>query len=190
MLRAVLTPICVVVGLHCGIILPDIDQWTNLLLHRSIITHSPLIPLILLILASNKGPLWNAFDMGVSIAFSVHHAFDLFPTEWTGYALISIPFYGWTPWLFSWIWIAFSIYACMYIAAQLVREGMDTVWYLLGFIYIFTWDRAKRTYLVRSCRCPHNCFLPRCSGVADRLEGSKPSPSYLGVAAARKSPLL
>ena len=143
MLRAVLTPICVVVGLHCGIILPDIDQWTNLLLHRSIITHSPLIPLILLILASNKGPLWNAFDMGVSIAFSVHHAFDLFPTEWTGYALISIPFYGWTPWLFSWIWIAFSIYACMYIAAQLVREGMDTVWYLLGFIYIFTWTAPK-----------------------------------------------
>ena len=38
--------------------------------------------------------------MGVCIAFSVHHAFDLFPTEWTGYALISIPFYGWTPWLF------------------------------------------------------------------------------------------
>ena len=78
-----------------------------------------------------------------AIAFSVHHAFDLFPTEWTGYALISIPFYGWTPWLFSWIWIAFSMYACMYLAAQLVRGWLDTVWYLLGFICIFTWTAPK-----------------------------------------------
>ena len=143
MLRAVLTPICVALGLHCGIVMPDIDQWTNLLLHRSIITHGPLIPLVLWILVSNKGPLWNALAMGISIAFSVHHAFDLFPTEWTGYALISIPFYGRISWLFSWIWIAFSTYACMYLATRLVRGWLDTVWYLLGFICIFTWTAPK-----------------------------------------------
>ncbi len=141
MLRAVLTPMFVALGLHCGIILPDIDQY--LLLHRSIITHSPLIPLILWILISPKGSLWNAFAMGVSIAFSVHHAFDLFPTDWTGYALISIPFYGRTPWLFSWTWIASSTYACMYLAAPLARKRMDAVCYLLGFIYIFAWTAPK-----------------------------------------------
>ena len=43
-LVTLVAPVFVVVGLHCGIVMPDIDQRTNLLLHRSIITHSPLIP--------------------------------------------------------------------------------------------------------------------------------------------------
>ena len=55
LLVTLVTPVFVVVGLHCGIGMPDIDQRTNLLLHRSIITHSPLIPFILLILASRIG---------------------------------------------------------------------------------------------------------------------------------------
>ena len=51
LLLTLVTPVFIVVGLHCGIGLPDIDQHTDLLLHRSIITHSPLIPLILLLLS-------------------------------------------------------------------------------------------------------------------------------------------
>ena len=143
LLVTLVAPVFVVVGLHCGIGMPDIDQQTDLLLHRSIITHSPLIPLILLLLASRIGFGLYAFAMGVSIGFAVHHAFDLFPTGWAGYALISIPFYDWTPWLFSWIWIAFSICACTYLAARLVRGWIDTVCYLLGFIYIFILTAPK-----------------------------------------------
>ena len=93
LLVTLVAPVFVLVGLHCGIIMPDIDQRTNLLLHRSIITHSPLIPLILLFLALRIGLGLYAFAMGVSIGFAVHHAFDLFPKGWTGAALISIPFY-------------------------------------------------------------------------------------------------
>ena len=137
-LVTLVAPVFVVVGLHCGIVMPDIDQRTNLLLHRSIITHSPLIPVIVVLLALRIGLGLYAFAMGVSIGFAVHHAFDLFPKAWTGYALIRIPFLaGTTPVLFSWIWIAFSTLACAYLAARLVQGRLDKLWYLLGFIYIF-----------------------------------------------------
>ena len=137
LLVTLVAPVFVLVGLHCGIVMPDIDQRTDWLLHRSIITHSPLIPVIVVLLALRIGFGLYTFAMGVSIGFAVHHAFDLFPTGWAGYALISTPFYGWTPWLFSWIWIAFTTLACAYLAARLVQGRLDRLWYLLGFIYIF-----------------------------------------------------
>ena len=136
-LVTLVAPVFVLVGLHCGIVMPDIDQRTDLLLHRSIITHSPLIPVIVSLLALRIGLGLYTFAMGVSIGFAVHHTFDLFPTGWTGYALISLPFYGWTPPLFSWIWIAFTTLVCAYLAARLVQGRLDKLWYLLGFIYIF-----------------------------------------------------
>ena len=139
LLVTLVTPVFVVLGLHYGISMPDIDQRTNLLIHRSIITHSPLIPFILFGLVSTVGyRLYRRFVIGLCVAFAVHHAFDLFPKEWTGYALIRIPFLvGTTPALFSWIWIAFSMCACAYLAARLVQGLMDILCYLLGFIYIF-----------------------------------------------------
>ena len=137
LLVTLVAPVFVVVGLHCGIVMPDIDQRTSLLLHRSIFTHSPLIPVIVVLLALRIGLGLHAFAMGVSIGFSVHHAFDLFPRGWQGAALIGVPFYGWTPPLFSWIWIAFTLFACAYLAARLVEGRLDRLWYLLGFIYIF-----------------------------------------------------
>ena len=136
-LVTLVAPVLVLVGVHWGIGLPDIDQRTNLLLHRSIITHSPLIPVIVVLLALRIGLGLYTFAMGLSIGFAVHHAFDLFPKGWTGAALIGIPFYGWAPGLFSWIWIAFTMIACAYLAARLVRGQLDKLWYLLGFIYIF-----------------------------------------------------
>ena len=87
-LVTLVAPVFVVVGLHCGIVMPDIDQRTTLLLHRSIITHSPLIPVIVVLLALRIGLGLYTFAMGVSIGFAVHHAFDLFPKGWTGAALI------------------------------------------------------------------------------------------------------
>ena len=136
-LITLVAPVFVVVGLHSGIVMPDIDQRTSLLLHRSIITHSPLIPVIVVLLALRIGLGLYTFAMGVSIGFAVHHAFDLFPKGWTGAALIGVPFYGYTPPLFSWIWIAFTTLACAYLAARLVQGRLDRLWYLLGFIYIF-----------------------------------------------------
>ena len=60
--------------------------------------------------------------MGVNLGVAVHLAFDLFPRAWKGYALVSLPFYGWMPPLVCWVWIALVGFACFYMAAKLVRE--------------------------------------------------------------------
>ncbi len=81
-----------VLGLAVGENLPDIDQRTNRLLHRSALTHGPLASLLLysLTLRASATPVrWLA--MGVCIGTAVHMAFDLFPRSWQGYALVSLP---------------------------------------------------------------------------------------------------
>ena len=86
------------VGAWVGLKLPDVDQRTDLLLHRSIITHGPLVPLVLFLLLRNVQRTWvRMLPMSVCLGFVVHLAFDLFPWAWSGYALISMPVYGWLP---------------------------------------------------------------------------------------------
>lgn len=122
-----------VVGLAVGLRLPDIDQSTDLLLHRSIITHGPLIPFLLFVVAvdSRLNP-FRWFAVGLSLGFAVHLAFDLFPQGWVGYALVSLPSYGWTPAPVSWAWIAISVVLCAYLAAKLVRGCLETTLFVLG----------------------------------------------------------
>ena len=92
-----------VVGLVVGNWFPDIDQKTDLLVHRSIVTHGPLLPIIVVGVASviRTTPLrWVA--LGLAVGLAVHLSFDLFPKGWSGFALISVPGYGWmAPW-FLW----------------------------------------------------------------------------------------
>ena len=132
--------IALVVGLPLGMGLPDIDQRIGFLLHRSIITHGPLLPVILFVWVASSDSLprrW--FAMSVSLGFAVHFAFDLFPEAWSGYALIAVPGLGWTPAPFSWVWIALNVLICTYLAARLVRNGLETGLLGLGlaggFIY-------------------------------------------------------
>ena len=92
-----------VVGLAVGNWFPDVDQKTDLLVHRSIVTHGPLLPIIVVGVASvmRTTPLrWVA--LGLAVGLAVHLSFDLFPKGWSGFALISVPGYGWmAPW-FLW----------------------------------------------------------------------------------------
>ena len=63
-------------------------------------------------------------------------SFDLFPKGWSGFALISVPVYGWTaPW-FSATWIAISTVLCTYLAIKLVKNGLDG--FLLIMLLIFS----------------------------------------------------
>jgi hypothetical protein len=132
--------VALLAGLAVGNGLPDVDQKTGLLLHRSIVTHGPLIPLVLVVLAAASGtrsiPLrW--FALGVTLGVAVHLSFDLFPKGWSGFALISVPAYGWTaPW-FSWTWIAVSTVTCTYLAARLIRSGLDGSLFILSLIFAF-----------------------------------------------------
>ena len=132
--------IALLAGLAVGEWFPDIDQRTALLLHRSILTHGLLLPLILFVVASKMKlmPLrWLA--MGVCLGVAVHLAFDLFPRAWTGFALVSIPVYGWLPAPVSWIWIAASMFACVYMAGKLTHNIGEVGLFLVAAAAVFVY---------------------------------------------------
>ena len=137
-MRYVLGLIGLLAGLVVGNELPDIDQHTSLLLHRSVLTHGPLVPLLALVAVSGSRSIplrW--FAMGVGLGVAVHLGFDLFPQRWSGYALISIPGYGWTTAVASWAWIALSMVTCMYAAAKLVCNRFEAGLFVAGLIGLF-----------------------------------------------------
>ena len=130
--------VALLAGLAVGNGFPDIDQKTGLLLHRSIVTHGPLVPIFVFVAASGTRSIqlrW--FALGVTLGVAVHFSFDLFPNGWSGFALISVPSYGWTAPSFSWTWIAISTVACTYLALRLVRSGLDRSLFMLALICTF-----------------------------------------------------
>ena len=125
-------------GAWLGLRLPDIDQHTGLLLHRSAITHGPLIPLIVFLVARNsRATPVRLFAMSLCLGSLVHLAFDLFPAGWSGYALISLPVYGWLPGGLSVAWVVSSTLLCAYWAVRLVREVYQFLLLLLGTAVIY-----------------------------------------------------
>ena len=142
--------IALLLGLAFGERFPDIDQRTTLLLHRSILTHGLLLPLLLFVVASRIQwmPLrW--LSMGVCLGVAVHLAFDLFPRAWIGFALVSIPVYGWMPAPVSWIWIAGSMVACTYMAGNLARNFGEVCVFVLAIVGIFVYAAAGEHALWR-----------------------------------------
>ena len=138
------------VGLAVGNWFPDIDQDTGLLLHRSIVTHGPLVPLIAVaIAATSRTILLRWFALGLVVGFAVHLSFDLFPKGWSGFALISIPVYGWTaPW-FSATWIAISTILCTYLAIKLVKNGLDGFLLIMLLIFSFGYISISEDALLK-----------------------------------------
>ena len=132
--------VALVLGLAVGERFPDIDQRTELLLHRSILTHGLLAPLMLYVIVQRVDSLpvrWLA--MGVCLGVAVHLAFDLFPKGWQGYALVSLPVYGWLPALVSIGWIAVSGTVCLYLGARLARGWLEAVVFLVGLVGVFAY---------------------------------------------------
>ena len=134
---------------YIGLKLPDIDQQIGFLLHRSIITHGPLLPLLAFAFAQSNNPILRRFGTGIGVGFAVHMAFDLFPRGWQGYALISFPGYGWTPAVFSWIWIAATMLICFGIAVRLGRSAIDGVLLLIAVIATFLFAASNENALWR-----------------------------------------
>ena len=125
-------------GSYIGLRIPDIDQSTWFLLHRSAITHGPLLPLAAFALALGSGaPVRRRLGMGVCIGFAIHTALDLFPRAWQGYALISVPVYGWTPPVVSWLWLAGTTVICTGLAVRLIRDMGDGVVLLIALAASF-----------------------------------------------------
>src|SRR5262249_19735911 len=130
-----------IVGAAIGLRFADIDQRIPFLVHRSILTHGVLIPLLLLYMARKQSALrdmgWRFFTIGFSLANAVHLSFDLFPNSWDKHALIHIPFFGWMPALLSIAWIALSILACLYIAYLLIRETWESLLCAATLLVVF-----------------------------------------------------
>ena len=73
--------------------IPDWDQHIDILLHRSAITHSLLIPFLIDRLSSKySDKKYPIIISAIYFAFLVHLSADLFPKSWRGFALISFPF--------------------------------------------------------------------------------------------------
>jgi hypothetical protein len=111
-------------GLWVGYGFADWDQRTPLLIHRSILTHGFLVPLLLFGFVASLPPrvLMTAkfLPVGFALATAVHLCFDLFPGAWYGFALIHIPLIGRTSAVFSFLWILASIILCAFIAWRYV----------------------------------------------------------------------
>jgi hypothetical protein len=114
------------IGIAIGLNLPDLDSRVSFLVHRSIVTHGFIFPLLLYWGIHKRDFVQLRLPaIGFSLSLAAHLGFDLFPNAWIGYALISVPLYGRTDPLFSWLWIAGSIVLCLYLALLLVKNLGD-----------------------------------------------------------------
>ena len=142
--------VVLVLGLLLGEWFPDIDQRTTLLLHRSSLTHGPLLPLTVFGLVGRAriaSPRW--FSLGISLGVTAHLAFDLFPKAWYGYALVSVPIFGWLPAPVSWVWIGGSMLLCSYLAGRVVRSPGEAAVYLAAVWGLFAYLTIEETVLWR-----------------------------------------
>lgn len=81
------TALLAVVLIYAGTTIPDTDQWLPLLGHRSIVTHSLLVPGLVLL----RWPMVGGMLAG---GFAIHLAADLLSRKWVGYALVKLPLAG------------------------------------------------------------------------------------------------
>lgn len=130
-----LSLVALVLAVYIGLKFPDLDQRAGFLLHRSIVTHGPWLSLLVLALGDN--PVLRRLGVGIGIGSAVHMAFDLFPRAWQGYALISLPVYGWTHPVFSWIWLSVTMLIFFSIAVKLCRNTIDVAMLLVATAAVF-----------------------------------------------------
>jgi hypothetical protein len=115
-------------GAAIGLFLPDVDRSFPFLLHRSILTHSALIPLLCAVSLSRTPSAWKRCAViGLCTAMAVHLSFDLFPVLWMGFALIQVPLYGSLGATLSMVWILGSSIACLYLALWLLTSRIELV---------------------------------------------------------------
>ena len=143
-----------VIGSFIGLKFPDFDQtfrWYPVLLHRSILTHSFLAPLLF---TCSVGALRKAasapvrwFAMGLCGATAVHLCFDLFVRAWRGYALLHLPFFGWTTPFLSQVCFVVSAFVCLILAFRLLRNATELYVVFLGLIISYGTCAARQPYL-------------------------------------------
>ena len=117
-----------IVGLFIGLQLPDADRvFTLFLRHRSLVTHTFLIPLACALYAWRRDSWKELGVAGLSLGMMVHLAFDLFPRRWSGYALINAPLVGTLDATSSLLWIFSGVLGCAILAALLLRTRQNAI---------------------------------------------------------------
>lgn len=133
-------------ALLLGLNLPDLDHQVSFLVHRSIVTHGFIVPLLVFFTVYHEKVVSSRFfSIGFSLASVIHLCFDLFPKAWIGFALIHIPLWGRTGALFSWLWMGLSIIICLYFALVLIKSLIDLIVALGSLGLAFSFYAASQT---------------------------------------------
>ncbi|MCX7839083.1 MAG: hypothetical protein N2559_06460 [Anaerolineae bacterium] len=148
-MRYIFGMLMLLIGIVAGLAFPDIDLRWDFLGHRSIVTHSFLVPLLLFGVAyQQKHITTRLLAAGFSLSLAIHLSFDLFPRAWAGYALIYIPGYGRTNPEFSQIWTAVNIVICMYLALVLVNSIFELIGVIVGALATFSLHAVQTSIFV------------------------------------------
>lgn len=133
-----------------GFKFPDWD-FKMKLKHRNILTHSPLMTLILIIFYLREpNDISRFFIGGFSLGMGIHFIFDLFPKKWSGGALIQIPILGksLSP---RWSQLFFKISSLISLTITVVFSRFEyelLLFFLLGIVTLIK-NMAKEKKLIR-----------------------------------------
>ncbi|BBK31936.1 hypothetical protein EDC65_0736 [Stella humosa] len=125
--------------IHAGTTIPDTDQWLPLLGHRSAVTHSMLLPALVLL----RWPMVGGLLAG---GFAIHLAADLLSRKWVGYALVKLPLFGALDATASVVFLAVNVLLGMlfYDRAATEAQGRRALWVTLaaaGAVYFLINER-------------------------------------------------
>lgn len=133
-----------------GIRFPDWDFKFNLR-HRSILTHSPLILLILIrFYERDSNDTFRYFLIGFALALSLHFIFDLYPKGWGGGALLKIPVVGIScnPQLTKILLIFFTVLSTI-IAVAYTKNSMEFLYLFFFGVFTILKNMKKEGKLIR-----------------------------------------
>jgi nitrate/nitrite transporter NarK len=177
-MRYILAVAALIVGTLIGLQLPDADRvFTLFLVHRSVLSHSFLLPLGLYLIARGRERWLMLGSVGVSFAVAVHLAFDLFPRRWVGFAQLYAPLFGRVDTSLSVLWLAVSIVVCCALGLTLVRDRRDLALSLVAMAWGFVVAAQREAVW----------FMPlACLTLAFALAAFLPNPVIDGRATARR----
>ena len=115
---------CFAIGAWLGSLFPDIDRFRIFRLrHRSIVTHSFLMPALLWAGRALTSAEWaDWLTTGFAAGVALHLAFDLFPEKWRGFALVDVPKLGRCTRTVSAVLLFSNLFLCVLISVSIFPE--------------------------------------------------------------------
>lgn len=137
-------PLLFLGGLMVGVRWPDWDFVIPGLRHRSGLTHSLLLPVVVYMLA------FPATAAGLALGIALHLSSDIQPKAWTGAALIKLPYIGSIGSKMSPLWLFVNIVGCLAImstALEIEPEFARIIMLMVtsaGVFWYFSREEKKR----------------------------------------------